>query len=308
MATLLDINDTRLFVDERGPAEGRPLLFIHGGPGNSCWDFMSSVGDRFADQGFRVIGVDQRGVLRSDPLPAEPPLTVDLLIDDFEQIREQLGIASWAIIGHSSGGAYAFDYALQHPERVDVLVLDCPALDTDATDRFRLPQVAAMLDEIGLHDDAETCRRFAALDRPITAEDRTWEAMQPLGDRYLDLFLHDAETRARYEGLMGSAPDDLDWSRGISHLPLLAEMYRDQTPQLAELSVPSMLVAGETDMVAPPEVRERYRAATGREAVMIAGAGHFAFVEQPEAYVRQVAKALDAERAVGTAGEVVTLL
>ncbi|MEJ1087343.1 alpha/beta hydrolase [Microbacterium sp. Mu-80] len=303
MESLIEINGTHLFVDERGRADGRPLLFIHGGPGNSCWDFMASVGDAFAARGFRVIGVDQRGVLRSDVLPHEPGLTVDVLIRDFEALREHLGLENWTVIGHSSGGAYAFDYALQHPDRIDALVLDCPALDADATDRFRLPKAAALLDEAAgsdadggaaLRDAAAECRRLATLDRRLTADDRTWGAMLPLGPHYLDLFLHDASTRARYERLMGAAPDHLDWGKGMSHLPLMAEMYRDQTLQLTQLTVPSTLLIGESDMVAPPVVRDVYRAATGHDVVTISDAGHFAFVEQPERYVDAVARFLDA--------------
>ncbi|MFD5215692.1 alpha/beta fold hydrolase [Microbacterium sp. NPDC058345] len=295
MASLLEIDGTRVFVDQRGPDDGHPLLFIHGGPGNSCWDFMAAVGDRLAEQGVRVIGVDQRGVLRSDPLPAHPPLTVDLLIDDFEQTREQLGIDRWTIIGHSSGGACALDYALRHPEHISGLVLDCPALDTDATDRYRLPRAAALLEEEGLIDAAAACRRFAALERRLTGDDRTWESMQPLGSRYLDLFLYDTETRARYERLMDTAPTELDWSKALSHLPLLTEMYHDRRPSLRSLTVPSMLILGEADMVAPPTVLDAYRTATGGEIVAIPDAGHFAFVEQPEAYVEEIVRFLRAE-------------
>ena len=293
MESLIEINGTHLFVDQRGPADGRPLLFIHGGPGNSCWDFMASVGDDLAARGIRIIGVDQRGVLRSDPLPEEPVLSIEVLIEDFEQLREQLGIESWSVIGHSSGGAYATEYALQHPERVGALILDCPALDTDATDRFRLPRAAEMLDELGRHDDAEECRRLAALERPLTADDRTWEAMLPLGEHYLDLFLHDAQTRERYERLMASAPSDLDWSRGMSHFALMPAMYRDRTRRLSDLAVPSALIVGESDMVAPPGVRDRYRRATSGDVVTIADAGHFAFVEQPQRYADAVARFLD---------------
>src|SRR5690606_31379315 len=116
---------------ERGPADGHPLLFIHGGPGNSCWDFMTSVGDLLAGAGMHLIGVDQRGVLRSDALPEGTEPSIDQLIDDFEEIRRSLGLESWTVIGHSSGGAYALDYALSRPERVSGLILDCPALDAD---------------------------------------------------------------------------------------------------------------------------------------------------------------------------------
>lgn len=61
----MPVNGTRLFVDDRGPHDGVPLLYVHGGPGQSCWDFMSSVGDGLADHGIRVIGVDQRGISHS---------------------------------------------------------------------------------------------------------------------------------------------------------------------------------------------------------------------------------------------------
>lgn len=300
METLLDVSGTRLFVDGRGPDDGHPLLFIHGGPGNPCWDFMESVGDLFAARGVRVIGVDQRGVLRSDDLPQEPPLSIDLLIADFEGIRRLLGIESWSIIGHSSGGAYALDYALQHPTHVSGLILDCPALDTDATDRYRLPRAAAMLEAAGLAVAAAECLRLAAVERRLTAEDRTWEMMLPLGDDYLDLFFHDATTRARYQRVMDSAPEGLDWSKSTSHFALMAEMYRDRRPSLQRLAVPSRLIHGEVDLVVPPVVREAYREATGGDVVSIAAAGHFPFVEQPRAYVDEVMRFLDSRVVTGS--------
>lgn len=53
--------------------------------------------------------------------------------------------------------------------------------------------------------------------------------------------------------------------------------------------MPSLLLLGETDLVAPPPVVERYRsdAQQGR-VVLIEKAGHFSFVEEPEAYVTAV--------------------
>ena len=290
MDSLLDIDGSRIFVDERGPANGHPLLFVHGGPGNSCWDFMASVGDALAEAGMRLIGVDQRGVLRSDPLPTGTEPTIHRLIEDLEELRRRRGIERWTVIGHSSGGAYALDYAVEHPRSVAGLVLDCPALDADATDRFRLPVAASLLDDAGLTSEAEECRRLAAVDRRLTADDRTWEAMLPLGDRYLDLFLHVAASRARYEQLMDTAPKGLDWSRGMSHLVLMTQMYRDRRPLLAGLTRPTMMLVGESDMVAPPVVRDDYRALTGGEVSVVPGAGHFGFVEQPERYVEEVTR------------------
>jgi proline iminopeptidase len=85
-AGLVRINGTRLFVDDRGDAAASPLLFIHGGPGQSCYDFMQLQGDRLARR-LRIIGVDQRGTLRSDPLPPEPALTAAVLIAGICQVK-----------------------------------------------------------------------------------------------------------------------------------------------------------------------------------------------------------------------------
>jgi proline iminopeptidase len=93
--TSLEVNGARLFVDDRGEASAPALLYIHGGPGLGCYDFMQCQGDALS-RTLRVMGVDQRGVPRSDALPPGAALTVEALIDDFEQLRIQLGISRWA--------------------------------------------------------------------------------------------------------------------------------------------------------------------------------------------------------------------
>lgn len=108
------VDGTRLHVDERGAADATPLLYLHGGPGQGCFDFMACQGDRLAED-LRVIGVDQRGVLFSDPLPDGAMLTEDDLVDDIEALRRVLGIERWAVLGHSFGARLALRYAAGTP-------------------------------------------------------------------------------------------------------------------------------------------------------------------------------------------------
>jgi pimeloyl-ACP methyl ester carboxylesterase len=51
---LVSVNGTRLFVDDRGPQHGPTLLYLHGGPGLGCHDFMAAQGDRLA-RSMRVV-------------------------------------------------------------------------------------------------------------------------------------------------------------------------------------------------------------------------------------------------------------
>lgn len=293
---MISINGTNLFVDQRGPTDGPPLLFVHGGPGNACWDFMTAVGDQLADSGIHVIGVDQRGVLRSDPLPQEPPLTVNLLIQDFEALRSHLGLDRWAILGHSAGAGYAFDYAIQHPEAISQLILDCPSLDADATDRYRLPKAAELLDSIHNTTAAERCRQLVKQGRRITADDRASDTLKELGTLYGDLFLYTGDPTSRvYSDLMEKAPDTFDWSKGGSHGLLVADMYRNRAKDLKTLTMPSMLIHGRDDLVAAPKIIDQYRSHVGGPVITIDKAGHFPYIEQPNQYLAAVAQFVTAK-------------
>lgn len=282
---MVSVNSTELFVDERGDLSAPPLLYIHGGPGQSCWDFMAAQGDRLAE-GIRIIGVDQRGVLRSADLPAGRPLDVDVLIDDFEALRTSLGIDCWCILGHSAGGGYALRYAIRHPDSVTGVVFDCPCWDCDLTDRFRLPVAARMLEASGKTEAASACRRIAEKPERITVEDESWLPMQALDSEYLHLFFHDPRSVQAYEALMSSARfSDEQWARGQSHLPLLAAMYQPQLHRLARLTVPSLLIHGASDLVVPPDVVDLYRRQVPTGAVhTFHDSGHFSYHEEPDAY------------------------
>jgi proline iminopeptidase len=271
----LDLRGTTLFVDDRGDADAPALLFVHGGPGLGCWDFMHAQGDRLADR-VRVIGVDQRGVLRSGPVGGSP-VTVQTLVDDLEALREALGIASWTVVGHSAGGAYALDYASAHPESVRAVVFDCPCWDADSTDRNRLPVAARLLDEEGRHEAAERCRALAAKPQRLTADDKTPEAMHELGDRYQELFFADPEAGRAFDRLLAASGFGQEtWSRGDCHEPLWVDMYTDRRPALAALGQPSLLLRGESDLVTSPQMVQAYDAAVPRGRIHpLARAAHF---------------------------------
>jgi proline iminopeptidase len=286
---LLDINGTRLFADIRGPEDAPPLLFIHGGPGQSCYDFMHTQGDRLAKQ-LRIIGIDQRGLLRSDPLPDGTPLTMQTLVDDFDAVRTLLGIESWTILGHSAGGAYALSYAHQHPQHVRAAIYDCPCWDGDLTDRYRMPVVADLLERYGETEAARICRAVAATTGRLKADENARKAMQQLGDHYNELFFHQSAhlgTLSRIQNESGFT--EQDWLRGTSHLPLLAEMYEPRLPLLAELRQSSLLLHGRYDLVAAPQAIQAFREEVSDGTVhTFEESGHFAYIEEPDEYARIV--------------------
>ncbi|MGO8960714.1 MAG: alpha/beta fold hydrolase [Streptosporangiaceae bacterium] len=288
-ARLVDVGGTRLFVDDRGDADCPPLLFIHGGPGQGCYDFMRSVGDSLAAR-LRVIGVDQRGTLRSDPLPLAPPLSVDLLIADFEELRRELGIGKWAVLGHSAGGHYALRYAASRPEFVSAAIFDCPCWDADLAERHRLPEVARRLTERGQDADAERCLKLAAKPGRLTIDDGTRAAAQALGSHFMELFFHDPRAAADFTQLLeDSGFSEEEWQRGNSHRPLSAALYQPLLTMVRDVACRAMLARGRSDLTTTPEMVAAFcESVPGGTLRVFERSGHFAYLEEPAEYCRAV--------------------
>lgn len=116
----IDVGGHSLFVAEWGNPDGRPVVFLHGGPGGSVSPKNTVFFDPKRD---RVILFDQRGCGRSKPFLSLENNTVDHSVEDIEVIRKTFGIDKWIVFGGSYGSTLALCYAIAHPDRVVHLVL-----------------------------------------------------------------------------------------------------------------------------------------------------------------------------------------
>lgn len=110
----------QLYVEQSGNPQGIPIIYMHGGPGaglceNYQWPFNPLK--------YRIIGVDQRGSGRSTPFGDTDNNITQLLVQDFETIRQHLGIAQWVVFAGSWGSTLALVYAIQYPRFVISMVL-----------------------------------------------------------------------------------------------------------------------------------------------------------------------------------------
>jgi proline iminopeptidase len=109
-----------LHFEECGNPKGKPVVFLHGGPGAGS----DAKQRRFFDpDAYRIVLFDQRGSGRSTPHANLEDNTTWHLVQDIETLREHLGIERWQVFGGSWGSTLALAYAQKHPERVTELVL-----------------------------------------------------------------------------------------------------------------------------------------------------------------------------------------
>jgi proline iminopeptidase len=109
-----------MYWEQVGSPRGRPVLFLHGGPGAGA----GAVHRRFFDPDFwRVVIFDQRGAGRSRPLGSLADNSTADLVSDIERLRRHIGVERWLLFGGSWGSTLALAYAQAYPDRVSGCVL-----------------------------------------------------------------------------------------------------------------------------------------------------------------------------------------
>lgn len=103
-----------------GNPKGKPVVFIHGGPGAGT---MPKCARFFDPKAYFIVLVDQRGSGESKPFGELRENTTNDLIEDFEKIRKLLGIQKWMLFGGSWGSTLTLAYAIAHPECVTEMVI-----------------------------------------------------------------------------------------------------------------------------------------------------------------------------------------
>ena len=117
----LQVSDLHtLHIEESGNPNGKPVIFLHGGPGGGIEPIYRQY---FDPDAWRIIIFDQRGCGKSLPHAELEENTTWDLVTDIEKIRKHLTIDKWVVFGGSWGSTLSLSYSVLHPERCEALIL-----------------------------------------------------------------------------------------------------------------------------------------------------------------------------------------
>lgn len=269
----------RVYWECCGNPKGKPVLFLHGGPGGGCIAHHRRL---FNPKKYRIILFDQRGCGRSKPLHSLHANTTQHLIADIEKLRVLLGVESWLVFGGSWGSTLALAYAETHTKRVRGLILR--GIFTG-----RRKELDWLYQEGASFLFPEAWQRYIA---PLTTRERK-DMMTSFRRRMLS---KDKRTRfeaalawSRWEGETSRLiPGDtayLDNPATMLAIALIENHYfvngcfvkegqliRD-AKKLAK--IPGVIIQGRYDVVCPPVTAfDLHKAWPGSELVIIPDAGH----------------------------------
>ncbi len=246
--------DGRFAYEAAGEPGATPLIFLHGiGGAARAWrQQLATFGDRF-----RAIAWDMPGYGGSAPLAS---VSIAALADALQQFIGQIGAVRPILVGHSIGGMIVQKWLVQWPElsRAVVLAQTSPAFGRADGD-WQKSFIAARL---GPLDRGETMKSLApSLVGELVGDDPDPKGMELARE------------------CMASVPE------ASYRAMMLALIGFDQRNTLKDISVPTLLLSGSRDNNAPaPMMAKTATYIPAAEYVELAGVGHLANLERPDAF------------------------
>lgn len=277
-------NGHKLYYEESGNPRGKPVVFLHGGPGGGC---MPSMRRFWNPQVYRIILFDQRGSGKSTPHASLDHNTTWDLVNDIEVLRAALQVGKWQVFGGSWGSTLALAYCQAHPEHVSEIILrGIFMLRKKEIDWFYQHGASELFPDRWQHYIAPIPERergdlLAAFHRRLTGDDQKTR-------------LEAAKAWSIWEGttstLLPSAENEANFSADELALALariechyfVNDGFLEDNQLLKNVGrirhIPAVIVQGRYDVVCPPvsawELSQAWPEADFR---IVADAGHSAF-------------------------------
>lgn len=279
------------------------LLYLHGGPGASCLDFVNQA--KALSEKMKVVIFDQLGVLRSEAIAESESYSMEYQIEMTEELRQLLGIEKWSILGHSYGGMLGVLYAHLHPNSIHKVILECPSLCFEDSAKSTAEYLSEHIKNLNNKPAAELCEKMKFTDYQDKTE-VVLDLLTLLGyvtDMKLRNYLHGISFQEYQMSMDTTDITDEMWSKADRHLMKLLETQpmpdgllqkRMQItdsflPMLTKITAPVLLISGKYDPVCTKDQIEYImKNAQNATLAIFENSGHFPRIEEAKKYTNTI--------------------
>ena len=284
------------------------LLYLHGGPGASCLDFVNQA--KALSENMKVVILDQLGVLRSEAIAENESYSMEYQIEMLEEMRKSLGIEKWSILGHSYGGMLAVLYAYAYPDSIQKIILECPSLWFEDSARATAEYLSEHIHSLNNPQAVKLCEKIKSADYQDQTE-AVWDLSALLGyvtDMELRFYLHSISLEEYERSMDTSGIADEMWSKGERHLMKLLEaqpapadpmqkrvmMTDNLLPLIPKLTAPMLLINGRYDPACTKnQIEYIMNHAQNVTQAIFEDSGHFPRIEEAKKYTSVILRFLD---------------
>jgi len=267
-ATFQSHDGTVLHYDVVG--KGEPVLLLSGGPGFSP-EYLRTIAAKLGDK-FSFVLLHQRGTGKSvlEKYDGET-LALKNLVGDVDALRRELKQEKLILVGHSFGGILSMMYAREHPDRIAKLAL----VDSGGPTPRSVLKFNANLESRYTDDDRAKIREWSSPER--VKENRRRAVLELTRAKTPVYFADRARAKAMVDAL------DEDSFSDAMFLAVVPQMFTlDLRSGLEKVEAPVLVLHGKQDpLETAEELRETFPAA---RVTLLDDAGHFPWLEQPDAF------------------------
>jgi pimeloyl-ACP methyl ester carboxylesterase len=258
----------------RRSGSGSILVCHPGGPGASGHYFGSLGG---LDSDHTLVALDPRATGGSDAPADDDAYRLEDYARDVDELREHLGLERLALLGHSHGGFVAMTYASEWPERVERLVIACSLARFSGEQRAEKNRLLAARGSDPDFADAVEARRA----RDAGAYEGERELQRLLGREFPLYFSRFGPAEQAFvDSALRAVPFAIQALRAFN--ATIAPTF-DLREQLARITASTLVLTGDEDYMAGPlAAAEIASGIVDSRVVVVPGAGHFPWVEEPE--------------------------
>lgn len=286
----MNIRGKKLYVETHGNPTNKAVLYLHGGPGDSCYDFSFHQAERLKNSLY-VIMIDQRGICRSEVISEEEPFELIDLVEDAEELRKALQIEKWSVIGHSFGGYVALLYASIYPSSIEKIIFEGPTFDFALTSRALLQKTGYLLKKHEKEEVAEECIAYSS----------SYASSEELLEAYIRLSAELEEKRLEIYNYKEDETDyslysDEEWeifsNRSKIHfdrLKLEGSCHTSLLYKIKEVQNQMLLIVGKHDVVTCEEqIKTFNKDARNGKYIVFEESGHSPHYEEADRFAETV--------------------
>lgn len=265
----MQVGDIGLSIGEAGEDSARRVLFVHGFTGAK--EEFTDLVDAFGTRGWRAVALDLRGHGQSDHPDGEESYSRAAFVDDVLGAANTLGWDRFSLVGHSMGGAVAQRLVLDHPERIESLVLMSTFHGPLDIDPALVSLGVAIVNQGGMPALASALAARRETDPgAAAARERIEQARPGYGE------LADGK-------LLDCAP--AMWTAMAPRFPV----WPDGLAEVAEITTPTLVVVGDEDKTMRPHCERLAATIPGARFELMEGVRHSPHLEAPDRCVEVLA-------------------
>lgn len=283
-----NVNNRKMYV-YTGNNGGIPVLYIHGAPGIGVLD-IEQYQSKYFEKDYYLVAPEQRGVWRSQELFQNEEYDLDMIIEDYEELRKQLEIKEWIVLCHCMGARTAIKYYNKYPKVISMMLFENPVLDSLSPFESIIKIQLSLIKQSNEEEYERCSAQVANIHNPLQLEEFCRKLEKSTNIEANNLIMSTVTVK-KLSGIKDKFDIDLFMRSRKTEIKMShsQSLYERIYYMVDNISVPLFIIYGKNDIVVPKNVISEIRKRVLKCDVQVfENCKHWVHLDDEQGYFRVV--------------------